>query len=764
MSYADCIDSVVKAGKLPRDVGERLKAADDFDAEVDNVVNEMTQKKRETALQAVKQAEAWANIQAYDGKKSSGLIALMTKDPAGKAKYDNVDYMARVYAGEFEAYFAEALSAFRTRTIGFTQDKKRLEQLIRAIYGEAVDDDEVVKYAKQWAVLTEHMRKTTNAKGGKISKNEKWLLPQNHDAKAIEKLGKDVWKEKITPMLDRNQMRDDFGNVLSDEQFDSALDFVYETITTGGLNKVKDFTAPRMGKKLSSRGSERRFLYFKDAESWMAYNKQFGKGDIFTTLTDHIQTRAHDIALMDVMGPNPDDTYAALKAMVEREEKISQSKSALSDAVFRVVSGKTSEGELTTLADFMQSKRNILTASTLASAFLSSISDVGLSTLTAKFNGFSAFKTLSRQMSLMNPANEADRIFAVKLGLTAESWTNMAHAANRYSDVAGVGPTARVAEGVMRASLLQPWTDAGRKAFGMEFAGMLADHFDTALGNLDKNVRRAFDTYGITEADWNLFRKQKPLEHKGAKFADMTAEGGQKFHRMVLSETDFAIPSPDARVRAITTGGTGRGTVAGQAWRAAMMLKSFPITILTTHIIRGAALQGWDRVGYLGALMASTTVLGGVALQAKDVAAGREPRPIDGDFAKAAIAQGGGIGILGDFIFSDVNRFGGGPVETFFGPTGELASRTLKLTWGNIQEAAKGEETNVLGEAAQYVKRYTPDTWQIRLLLDGFLDSATMLADPKHKARLRRQMRRRQKEYDQGYWWKKGEILPEFAQ
>ena len=151
-------------------------------------------------------------------------------------------------------------------------------------------------------------------------------------------------------------------------------------------------------------------------------------------------------------------------------------------------------------------------------------------------------------------------------------------------------------------------------------------------------------------------------------------------------------------------------------------------------------------------------------MQAKDLASGREPRPIDGDFAKAAVVQGGGLGIFGDFIFSDVNRFGGGPVETFFGPTGELASKTLSLTIGNLQEAVKGEETNVLGEASQFVKRYTPDVWQTRLFTDALLDNMTMLADPKHKARLRRQMRRRQKEYDQGYWWKKGEILPEFAQ
>ena len=83
-------------------------------------------------------------------------------------------------------------------------------------------------------------------------------------------------------------------------------------------------------------------------------------------------------------------------------------------------------------------------------------------------------------------------------------------------------------------------------------------------------MKRAFVSYGIEEQDWDLFRTQPPLDHKGAKFADMTQDGGKKFHQMVLSETDFAVPTPDSRVRAFTTGGLGRASIAGQAWRSAM--------------------------------------------------------------------------------------------------------------------------------------------------------------------------------------------------
>jgi len=352
------------------------------------------------------------------------------------------------------------------------------------------------------------------------------------------------------------------------------------------------------------------------------------------------------------------------------------------------------------------------------------------------------------------------------MGLIADAWLGRAHGSNRYSDIYGNGVTAKAAEGVMRGSLLAPWTDAGRKAFGMEYSSMLADNFGKSLDELDSNVRRAFESYGIDSQLWDSFRKTKPLNFKGSKFADMTQEGGKKFHQMVISETDFAVPTPDAKVRAITTGGLGRSTIEGQAWRSAMMLKSFPITIATTHFYR-AAYQATtaDKLAYAGLLAVTSTVMGGLALQVKDIGAGREPRPMDDPkFVMAAFQQGGGLGIFGDFLFSDVNRFGGGITQTLTGPTGQLLDTAVKFTLGNIREAVKGEETNILGEAIQLGKRYAPDIWQTRLFTDAMYDQIEIMANQDAQRRFNTIAKKRQKEFNQGYWWKPGEATPEFAQ
>lgn len=774
-SFDKCVNDALKANRISKGVADQILSSNNPNEAITEILGNMSRARRETAIQTVRFSQALDDARSHPNGMYYGLMSLMSKDVKGVSKYYNVEYLGKYYEGKYHSKFADVLSRFKTKMFGLTQDEAGLNKLVRAIYGEAVDDPEIEKFAKEWLELSDEMRADFNARGGSISKNERWFMPQKHDAAAIEKLGRETWKSEIKPMLDRQFMLDDNGKALSDAQYEDLLDYTYETITSGGLNKVKETPGVTgIGKKLSRRGSDRRILYFKDAKSWIAYQNKYGKGDVFTTLTDHISTMANDVALMERLGPNPEATYQGLKAVADRDERLTGPQKAMADALYNVVSGKINGGELTGLSDFMQTTRNLLTASTLGKAFLSSISDIGFQAITARFNNIPAYKVLNRQLSLMNPANEADRVFATKIGLISEA-VNRASSANRFGDVYGTGMSTKVAEFVMRASLLEPWTDMGRKAFGMEFSSALAENFGKSIDQLDPIMQNRFEAYGIEASDWDTFRKQKPIKQKGVAFANMLEDGGQKFHRMVLSETDYAVPSPDARVRAITTGGMGRATIGGQGIRSIMNLKSFPITIALTHIQRAAfQTSGGQFIEYVGLLATSTTVLGAIALQAKDIAAGREPRPMDNkEFFGAAFAQGGGAGIFGDFLFSDQNRFGGGLVSTAFGPTGELIDKTVQLTVGNIQEAIKSEETNVLdiigdtgiaGETVKYVERYTPDIWQAHLFKNAMFDQIEMLADPDAQAKYNRMIRKRQREYNQEYWWKPGEALPEAAQ
>jgi len=762
-SFTECVQAALDSKKISKNLAQEISESADPQRTISDMVATLSKQKRDAALSVIAIDKAYADIRGYDGNTYQALRALMTKDNNAKAGYINVEFLAKYYEAKFHSKLADMLSRFRTRTFGATQDKEGLRNLVKAMYGETVDDAEVVKFAKVLGEVFEDIRTTFNSVGGSISKNQNWKLPPpGHDANAIRKVGLDAWKEQILPMLDRKLMVNDAGLMLTDTELDQALDYVYKTITTHGLHKAKDFTVPNMGTKLSSRGGEKRFLYFKDAESWMKYNDRFGKGDIYTTITDHIDGMSHNIALVQRLGPNPDHTVQALRLMAEKQDELTQTQKTRLTAIWNVVAGKTSSGDLTTLADTMQTTRNVMTSALLGSASLSAITDVAFNAITSKYNSIPVFGTLIRQMSLMAPGSEEARIFAAKIGLLADNMIDHAHAGNRYVDSYGTGKSAKVAEGVIRLSGLAAFTDSGRKAFGMEYASSLADDFGKAFSELSENRIKRFEAIGITEADWDLFRAQTPLDFKGVKFANMLEDGGEKFHRLVMEETDYAVPSPDASIRAATTGGLGRGTATGQLVRAGMAIKTFPLTIMNTHL-RRALIQtsGADRLKYTAGLITYTTLLGILAVHAKDLASGREPRPFDAKLVAAGFAQSGGLGLVGDLLFSDVNRFGGGLAQTLVGPYGGLLDQSARLTLGNIHEAIKGEETHVLGEATDFLKRWTPDVWQTRLITDAIADQAALLVDARANDRFRRIVKKRQKDYEQGYWWEPGES-PDF--
>lgn len=761
-----CIDLAQQSGKLSKQAATQLKAADAVgrvEQELDSMVLAMARQKRETAIAAVRLAKAWEMVNAHPRSKYDGLIAILTRDKRERAGNTNVEARQKYWQSQFDSQLADMLQRFRTRKFGFAQDEAGVKKLIHAIYGNKIDDPDIMKFAADWKAFSERAWTKFNEQGGSISKNDQWLLPQRHDAKTVKEKGLEQWKAYILPKLDRTKMTDDTGRVLTNQELDQALDYSFASITTHGLNKVKELSAPILGKKLSRKHSERRFLYFKDAQSWMDYQRDFGKGDIFTTLTDHVEMMSHDIALMEVLGPNPNNTFDALLNQVKKKQDINGFQATNVRNIFNNVSGKTNEGEMTGTADFMQTTRNLLTASTLGKAFLSSVTDVGFSTITGMRSGIPAFKPFIRQMELMT--NEEAQVFAVKIGLLADAMTGRVHAANRFADSYGVGKSAKVAEGVMRASLLTPWTDAGRKGFGMEFSALLAENFGKQFDQLEDGLVRTMGIYGIKKDDWDVFRQSKTLNHKGAKFADMTQDGGDKFHQMIMGETDFAVPSPDANVKALTNWGLGRNTVEGQAWRSVWMLKSFTASVFMTHMYRMANYSTFgDRLTYAGALAATTTTLGLLALTMKDIAAGREPREVTVELFGEAFLQGGGIPILGDLIRSDVNRFGGGLTMSLIGPYGELIDTTAKLTIGNALELGQGKDTDFLGEATQAIDRYTPDVWYTYLFSNAMFDQLEMLVDEDAEKRFRKVMNKRRKEYEQDYWWKPGELTPEAMQ
>lgn len=455
------------------------------------------------------------------------------------------------------------------------------------------------------------------------------------------------------------------------------------------------------------------------------------------------------------------------------------------DRVYEVIAQKT-ESPDTWFQDWMLRRiadlRGVLSMSQLGSALLSSTTDLKTLTATAAWNGLDGTRTLSRQLALLNPANEADRAFARRAGVIADEVVRLASAAQRFQDDVGEGIVGRMTEAFHRITGLTPWTRAARGAFGLEFMGALADGAGKELKELDPLLRRAVEGAGVTPAMWDAARKLPLADYRGGKFLipwelarsenRTVADAGQRLHELILRETDYAIPEPDARVQSMMTLGTKRGSLMGELWRTATMYKSFPMSVMALHTLRAMNAHGegglrTKPVGYALDMLLGMTVMGAAAIQLKQVAQGRDPRDMTAkEFWGEALFQGGGLGIFGDFIRAGLSRKSQDIVSTFTGPGMSLIGDVARLTSQNIRQAADGVPTHFAGELVRTVQQYTPGTniWYARLAMDRMLWSRLhMLAEPEYPRLMARQQAKALKEYGQNFYWRPGEALPDRA-
>jgi hypothetical protein len=219
------------------------------------------------------------------------------------------------------------------------------------------------------------------------------------------------------------------------------------------------------------------------------------------------------------------------------------------------------------------------------------------------------------------------------------------------------------------------------------------------------------------------------------------------------------------------------GTLWGEAQRSWAMFRSFTLTASYLYgeevFLRGLrrGLTGAGLAAYVSTWAAASlgllTLAGGLSIQLREIAKGRDPRPMDDPkFWGAALMQGGGLGIVGDFFTSAQARNGKSAPIVALGVPGQVVSDVTDLTAGNAIEASQGKETHAGREAVKFAGKYAPisSLWWARTAFDrGVIDQLQRMVDPDAEGAFDRQARRLQKETGQGQWWPEGEALPERA-
>jgi hypothetical protein len=305
----------------------------------------------------------------------------------------------------------------------------------------------------------------------------------------------------------------------------------------------------------------------------------------------------------------------------------------------------------------------------------------------------------------------------------------------------------------------------------MEFQASLARASDTSFKNLEVNLRKSMERNGITAEDWDVIRATKIYDPSGYnqlrptdlfKRTDLPDAERIRLHGLVGDMMNKIIlegvPENTTLSRVALARALKRGTVRGEVAAFGGMLKSFPVAIYQIHLrtyYREMDLKA-GKAGYLPAYVLGSAGAGMLALQLGALAKNEGFHDMSNPAAwGAALLKGGGLGIMGDFLFSNVNRFGGGMADTLAGPFFGLASDITNLTIGNLQKALQGDGTAALVEAIGFLNSWMPGTriWYLRALKERLIIDWIMLeVDPAARAKMRRRERALRRAGRPSFW------------
>lgn len=772
------MDRAVAAGEMNADRANQAKSrfdtlAKDLPAQdaQKRVVQEASDiaaaQRRRLEANAAAQRRGEARIDA--GRRLDHIVEDFSQKGSLRFRHESI-------RAELRGVMNSVLKEFRSDVLGRRRNKARLKNVVLERYGQDTGDKAAKELAQSYGAADMRAKELFEVAGGYRRSKSSFGLPMRHSQILVGKTDPEKWVNIVLTKINLNELTDDLGNSVPKAAAREALLRKHEHIAAGGwVSRERSQVGGEY--TLSERSVDPDFLPFKSGEAWIEYAELFSEQrDPWRAMVGHIDAMAHQIAEIEVLGVDADATWEHLKnyyLVKNKGSDVARGKAGFADTMRENWQGVTQEPGSRIWARRMSNVRQYLSATQLGSAFVSSLSDFPVSRSAAAFAGLNRNGHLEFATRLLSSKQFRDS--AREMGLILENAVDMGVASHRYSmeDFTTEG-AARLSDFTMRTSLLSGWTQISKDAVGMSALKDIADMKKLPFDQLPLNTQRAFDGFGMGSDVWDQIRKTETYSVNGLEFIrplDIEKAAGREAalsvmefvnalqNRSILSSSNFA--------QSMVRGSTRPGTIPGELLRTIMQYKSFPVEFILRPI--GQFMQEINEGNHRGVMdqafnvFVLSTLLGAMSYQMKEVSKGREPKDMNTTaFWMGAGLQGGGLGIFGDFLFADHNRFGGGLLETFSGPTIGLASDVTKLTVGNIQQAVQGEDMDLGKDLIRFGGSYAgpvQSLWYTRLIFEREVEDRLMrLVDDGAAQTFRRKKRKAEKE-GSGYWWGPGQSL-----
>tara|TARA_Y100000401_G_scaffold117575_1_gene127301 strand:+ start:4413 stop:6929 length:2517 start_codon:yes stop_codon:yes gene_type:complete len=678
-------------------------------------------------------------------------------------------------------------------------------QLDELIYREMFDgfgstgNKEARMIAEAVQKVQKSLLRRKNRAGAYIRELRNYVVRQSHDPLLLRDAGYDKWKADIVPLLDRTAT---FKNMQPGQTEEDFLRAAYDGLVTGIHQKTTNVydagTAFKGQANLAKKMSAERILHFQDGASSHAYSKMYSRMKLSEAVLNGITHDAQTIALMETFGTNPkmmfDRVVQEIKEQAPDVKALDKIKVGRLQNQFAELDGTTrarGAGKPVFMgvdfAGISAGWRMIQNMSKLGFATISSISDIAtkaafIATNTERGVFASYAQAFGDIFKGMGKPQQKELAYLLNVGV--ENFLGDVHARFGAND-SGPGRIAKAHQFFFKLNGMQWWNDSQKTGIARMLASDLANYKNKAFNQIPEETQRLLSLYGIGPDEWGLFRNVEmkavdgrdylvpsviddipaasidPIIAKQAGQLDITDAMRQDFRDNLRTKiaayytdsADTAIPTPGAKERALMNQGHPRGTVTGEAIRAFMQLKGFPITYITKGLSR--QYYGKQAAGKSGALgivqmMVGTTIMGYLAMSMKDILKGREPREVfskdtyvNPTTLKAAFLQGGGAGIFGDFMFGEFNRYGGSFLQTAAGPTFGAIDDVFRM----FAKFRDGDDASA--DAVRFALRNTPyiNLFYTKTAMDYlFLYGLTEHMSPGYLRRMERRVEKDQKQ------------------
>lgn len=582
---------------------------------------------------------------------------------------------------------------------------------------------EATQIADVIAKWQEVARQDANTAGAWIKKMPGYIVRQSHDMHKIRDAGFDAWKAEILPRLDLDRT---FEGADVDTFLRATWDGLASGVHLKTTGEPSGFKGPR---NIAKRMSAERVLHFKSADDWFAYNQKFGTGSLREALLRGLEMSAQNTGLMRRIGTNPEANFGEIVKQVlagvkdpTAKQKLSQLASGKLRNQLRELDGTTRTPVNAMGARIASNTRSLQRMAKLGAALLSQFGDIPIYASEMRYQGRTMLSGVGESIgNLFKGRGSAEtREIAAMLGVYSDVTAGDVTARFSIADDDIPGAMARMQQKFFKWNGMSWWSDSQRRGALMSMSHRLALHKASAWAELDPDMKRTLGLFGLAEPEWGVISRAASKEADGREyvvpetigdladdaFAAVLARQGvkatptrikalkeeiaNKLRAYFTDRMQYAVIEPDQRTRALMQRGTQRGTVEGEVFRFFGELKAFPVTVIQKAMGReiygrgansfGEALKnGNGEMWGMAQLILATTIFGYISMSAKDIVKGREPRDIVAalddprqlfKIFSAAMIQGGGMGIYGDFLFGEVkNRFGGGLVSTLTGPS-----------------------------------------------------------------------------------------------